>query len=219
MNTPTPIHIVIADDHRMFAQGLQAILEDIPAFKIGACLPNGKALLAHLESLDPPADVVLMDISMPEMDGLEATARLKGKWPQTSVIVLTMHKEPGLVRKILEAGADGFVLKNTGKAELETAIRTVARGDTYYSKEVIDTIMHSFRFPNETPGPNKIKITRREREVLQLIVQEKTAQEIADALCISQHTVDSHRKNLLSKLGVRNTAGLVKYALRHGLAE
>lgn len=213
----TPIRIFIADDHQMFSQGIQAILDHESEFSIVGTAPTGKRLLAMLRNSDP-ADVVLMDISMPEMDGLETTRHVRKEWPQTKIIVLTMHKEPGLIKGMLEAGADGFILKNTGKAELEHAIRTVVGGETYFSKEVMESMMRSYRFPGQAEGNPEVRITKREKEVLQLIVQEKTAQEIADQLCISQHTVDSHRKNLLSKLGVRNTAGLVKYALRNGLA-
>lgn len=211
-----PIRLFIADDHRMFAEGIQAILGSNSGIEIAGTAPSGTRLLTLLRNSEP-ADVVLMDVSMPEMDGLETTKHVRKEWPQTKIIVLTMHKEPGLIKSMLEAGADGFILKNTGKMELEHAIQTVMRGETYFSKEVVESMMHSYRFPSQGSANEEIRITKREKEVLQLIVEEKTAQEIADQLCISQHTVDSHRKNLLSKLGVRNTAGLVKYALRNGL--
>jgi DNA-binding NarL/FixJ family response regulator len=210
------IRIFIADDHRMFAEGIQAILGSDSEFHIAGSAPTGKHLLAMLRTSDP-ADVILMDVSMPEMGGLETTRHVRKEWPKTKIIVLTMHKEPGLVKSMLEAGADGFILKNTGKTELEHAIRTVMSGETYFSKEVMESMMHSYRFPGQQSGQEEVRITKREKEVLKLIVDEKTAQEIADQLCISQHTVDSHRKNLLSKLEVRNTAGLVKYALRNGI--
>ena len=216
-----PIQIIIADDHQMFTEGLISLLSSEPSLQVVGSAANGVELMEKLAHT--PAHLVLMDINMPEMNGLEATKAMAEQFPDTKVLMLTMMNDPKLIEQLISAGAHGYILKNTGKEELLKAIQTIISGSNYYSQEVTNSFMESFRKKKTKPTAKSaaipVQLTRREKEVLKLIVQELTASEIADKLFISQNTVDTHRKNLLSKLDVRNTAGLVKYALQNGLAE
>ena len=211
------INVIIADDHQMFIDGIKSLLINEPDIEIIGEALNGKQVLEKLENA--PCDLVLMDINMPVMDGIEATSKLKEKFPQVTVLILSMFNEKEMSTRILEAGAAGYILKNTGKAELIKAIHHVVDGSTYYSNAVTDTIMASLRPGAKDEDENELEIplTRREMDVLKLIVHEGTTSEIADQLHISTHTVETHRKNLLAKLQVRNTAGLVKWAIANGI--
>jgi len=156
---------------------------------------------------------------MPVMTGVEATKEIKENFPDTRILILTMHAEPEFISEMITLGADGYVLKDIGQDEFIEAIRTVASGDSFYSGGVTEAIMHGLKTPAPKPKPKTEELTDREKEILLLIVQEMTTNEIAKELFISTHTVESHRKNLISKLNVRNTAGLVRYAFENGLAE
>ena len=161
-----------------------------------------------------------MDINMPEMDGIEATKLVKTKHPLLKILMLTMFSSRDYIEKLLRAGADGYILKNTGKAELQEAIETLMNGESYFSKEVTERIMEGLqKKKNMEKSTYLVELTEREIDVLKLIVQEFTTAEIAEKLFISTHTVETHRKNLISKLNVRNIAGLVKYAMQNGLVE
>lgn len=212
------IRIIIADDHQMFIDGLKALLKTQKQFAITGEALNGKQLLQVLNTQD--ADIILMDVNMPEMDGAEATRQIKQQYPQTKVIMLTMFNTRDYIEKLLKAGADGYILKNTGKEELILAIETVYRGESFFSREVTDKIMEGLQKKKSAEtDPLLTELTEREKDVLKLIVQELTTNEISEKLHISTHTVETHRKNLISKLQVKNIAGLVKYAIQYGLAE
>jgi len=208
-----PIKIAIVDDHQIFLDGMLALLGNEKRIDIVGTALDGKALLTLLDST--PVDVVLLDMNMPVMNGLETTQRIKAEHANTHVLMLTMQNDKDAIAELLQAGVTGYVLKNTNGEELMLAIETVAAGETYYSDMVTKTMMQSFR-PRSSSHTN-IVLTSREVDVLKLITDGFTAAEIADKLCISQHTVDSHRKNLLSKIGARNTAGLVRYALENSI--
>jgi DNA-binding NarL/FixJ family response regulator len=209
------IRLIIADDHQIFVDGLKALLGEEKNLTIVGEAANGHQVLAILA--DTPADVVLMDINMPGMDGLETTRIIREKYPEVKVLALSMHDSSQYITDLLQAGAAGYVLKNTGKAELLEAIESIHSGIAYYSPSVTATIMQTVRNAKKESASDEIQLSKREIDVIRLIAEEHTTQEIADKLFISQHTVETHRKNLLSKLNVRNTAGLVKYALQKGL--
>jgi len=212
--------LIVADDHQIFLDGLCSLLESEESFEIVGKALNGKEVLKILDKQE--ADVAILDINMPEMDGLETTKAIHEKWPDMKVLILTMHREKDYITSILEAGATGYLLKNTGQKELIDAIKRVAQGSTYYGTDVIATIMDSFN-PHKTPPPTTVAadvpLTKRELELIQLISEEYTMTEIAEKLFISENTVKSHRKNILHKLNLRNTAGLIKYAVQHGLVK
>ena len=212
------IKIIISDDHQLFIDGIKSILKSIRNMEIIGEVNNGNLLLELLEQQQ--CDVILMDINMPEMNGIDATKLIKSKFPEIRILMLTMYSSRDYIEKLLRVGADGYILKNTGKEELQEAIETVYKGESFFSKEVTERIMEGLQ-KKKTAEKNAyvVEITEREIDVLKLIVQEFTTTEIAEKLFISTHTVETHRKNLISKLNVRNIAGLVKYAMQHGLVE
>lgn len=214
MSTDKPIKIMIADDHQMVVDGLVGLLAMDSSVKVIGEALNGKNLLDLLNQNEP--DQIIIDINMPIMDGIQVTKYVKVHHPDIKVLILTMYNKPEFIRQMLEVGADGFILKNTGRDELLNAIHSLDQGRTYYGKEVMAKMMESIAQKQEKELP---EITAREKDILKLLVQEYTTQEIAEKLFISTHTVDTHRKNLLSKLNVKNTVGLVRYAFEHGLVD
>ena len=205
------IKVAIVDDHQMFIDGIKSLFTDNDNISIVLEATNGRQLLDKISI--QPVDVVLMDVDMPEMDGLETTKEVLLRHSNIKIIVLTMHNEKNYITNFIKAGALGYVLKNTTKIELEQAIEVVAQGENYYSQKVAKVIMDGFK--NETS--NHVKLSERELDVLRLVAEEMTTKEIAEKLFISDNTVETHRKNLISKLGVRNSVGLVKYAIAEGL--
>ena len=213
------IRIAIADDHNLFREGIKALLDDDPRIKVVGEASNGIEITELLK--DEPVDVVLMDINMPEMNGIVATKLIAAQFPEISVLALSMSLEDKHISEMLYAGAKGYILKSTGKQELTTAIETLYAKDSYFSSEVSERILRQLREeryqPTRKRNPEKSPLTQRELEVLTLIAEEKGNQQIARELNISIRTVDTHRRNLLQKLHVKNTAGLVKYAFRNNL--
>jgi len=211
------IKIIIADDHLMFIDGIKAILANEQEVKIVDHALNGVEVLSLLERGE--VDIVLMDVNMPVMDGIETTKQVRLKYPKVKIIMLTMHNNREFIYGLIHAGASGYILKNTGKEELMDAIRSVYKGKTFYSEDVKETIMQNI---SQKPAEQKIEaahLTDREKEVLKLIAMEHNTNEIAEKLFISINTVETHRKNLLSKLNAKNIAGLVKFALQTGLID
>lgn len=210
------VNIVIADDHQMFIDGVKSLLKGEKEISVMGEALNGKLLLDLLQCKKP--DIVLMDINMPEMDGIEATKQITLQFPELKVIVLSMHSNTEFIAGLIEAGASGYILKNTGKRELVEAIHRVAGGKTHFSVEITQMMMESFKNPVKKNQSHELnQLTEREKEVLKLIAEECSTKEIAEKLFISPNTVETHRKNLFSKLKVKNLAGLVKYALQTGL--
>lgn len=213
------IQIAIADDHEIVRDGVKVLLEDEPGLDIIGEAETGKEAVNLCSSVKRDIDLFIMDITMPEMDGIEATKIIKQKFPDIKVLALTMLSEDQHIRKMIKAGASGYILKSSGKQELIKAINTIMAGQHYFSNEATQSILQELVAPevNRTKDDDDVHITEREMEVLQLIVNEYTNQEIADKLYISVRTVDAHRRNLLQKTGAKNTAGLVKYALKNKL--
>lgn len=212
------IRVVIVDDHQMFVDGIKLLIKSMPNIDVVGEGNNGAQVIDVLSRVH--ADIVLMDINMPQMDGLEATKHIVAKYPKCKVLMLTMHNTVNYVETLLKAGAHGYILKNTGVDELQKAIETVVSGEAFYSPEVTSRIMEGLQkkkaIHRET---GNVSLTDREKDVLKLIAQELTTTEIGERLFISHHTVESHRKNLISKLGVRSAAGLVKYAVQMGMVD
>ncbi len=212
------IRIFIADDHVMFAEGVESLLVGEPDFLLTGKAGTASDTLHHVR-LNPP-DVILLDINLPDQSGLEVCKILREEQPNLKILVLSMFSEESYITAMLGLGAQGYLLKNTGKEELCTAIRTLVEGKTYFCQEVTDVVMRGLmQSRTASTAKENPKISRREKEVLRLIVGERTTQEIAGDLFISEKTVESHRAALLAKLGARNTAGLVKSALQLKLLE
>jgi DNA-binding NarL/FixJ family response regulator len=202
----------------MLKDGLKAMLKDNEEIEVIAEASNG---LEVLEVMDKnPADVVLLDINMPVLDGLETCKKLKQIFPMAKILVLTMYEEGNLISKMVKYGAKGYILKNTGKEKLIEAIKTVYQGGTFFSDRVKDALISSMVSAKKKAGNSFLPgLTRREKEIIGLIVNEYTTHEIAEKLFISEKTVETHRKNLLQKLNARNTAGLVRIAMEKGLVK
>ena len=212
----TAIKIILVDDHSMIRQGLKAFL-DKDGFEVVAEAKNGIEALELLKSNE--VDVLVTDIMMPEMDGIELCKAATDAYPEINVLALTMMNENYNIKKMLAAGAKGYILKDCTQEELRTAIETVGQGNTYYSQEVTTIIMEGL---SGQPKPKKrlvteIPLTNRETDILHLICKEKSNQEIADELFISNRTVEAHKRNLLDKTGCKNIAGLVLYAIERKL--
>lgn len=217
-NAGANIRVFIVDDHKVVIDGIKLMFETEKDIQFAGQAHNGKVALRMLEE-GMQCDVVMMDINMPVMDGIEACRAMKKKYPDLKVLLLTMLKEVSTIKKSFKAGADGYLLKHEGKAEVLDAIRTVASGQNYHSDEVSRLVMSSLSVQKRTQVSPFPRISRREKQILKLIVDEYTTSEIANELFVSTHTVESHRKNLLMKLGARNTAGLVRIALEHALID
>ncbi|MGB2621822.1 MAG: response regulator transcription factor [Candidatus Acidiferrum sp.] len=208
-----PIRIVLADDHVLVRQGLKSLLER-EGFQVVAEAGDGQEALRHVESLQP--DVVVMDISMPILNGLNAARQMGRSSPKTKTILLTQHDEGQYIREALDAGVKGYVLKNQIASDLLLAIRQVSRGQVYLSPGVSNAVMDAYRSKSEkfeTP------LTPRERQVLQLIAEGKSTKDVASLLGISTKTAESHRTRLMQKLDIHETASLVRYAVRHGIVQ
>jgi len=218
MNT---IRIIIADDHKMFREGLKEILGKEKHIVIVDEAGDGTETLKKMKQHKP--DLVLMDIDMPEINGIETTRKILSEHPETRVLVLSMHSDSKYILSMLEAGAKGYILKTSGKEEMIAAINTIANGDSYFSNQVSSRIREQLQRNKKRqnmPTPYEhTPLTPREYEVLKMIAMEYSNPEIAEKLYISIRTVDTHRRNLLEKLGAKNTAGLVKYALKMGLLD
>jgi len=212
------IRVMLVDDHGIVREGVRAILSLSPDIQVVGEACDGREALEQARSCLP--DVVIMDITMPGMDGLEATRRLTRDFPGVRVLVLSQHDNDRYILPILQAGASGYVLKRSIGADLVAAIRTVHAGESYLPPRVAQTVLQYFRLqPGESQQDEISLLTEREREVLKLVVEGHTSQEIADLLCVSKRTVMCHRANIASKLGIHNRTELIRYAMRTGIIE
>ena len=205
--------VLLADDHRMVAEGLRGILEE--EFELVGIVEDGRALLEAAEELRP--DVIVADITMPHLNGLDALPILRKKHPKTKVVFLTQHQEPAYARRALEAGASGFVVKHAAPAELVMAIKAALKDDIFVSPALADEVLRSIRrSPDEAEEP-AARLTSRQREVLQLLAEGKSAKEVAATLEISPRTVEFHKYQMMETLEIRTSAELVHFAVKHGL--
>jgi DNA-binding NarL/FixJ family response regulator len=210
-----PLRILLADDHVLFRAGLSALLGKITDVEIVAEASDGRQALRLIEEKRP--DVVLMDIMMPELNGLEATARAAGKFPNSRVIVVSMSADQEFVLQALQAGAAGYLLKNVTPEELELAIRAAGRGEVYLCSGVSRHVVEGCLAWDKTNAPTQKQLTPRQREVLQLIAEGSTTKLIAKKLGISVKTAESYRAELMESLDIHDVAGLTRYAIRTGV--
>ena len=212
------IKILLADDHQMFLDGLCALLSKIAYVEIVAAVNNGAQLLEKLKTIK--GDLAIVDLHMPVTDGLAATKMIRELYPSVKVLGLTMDNELETIQEMLEAGASGYILKNTGKAELELAILQVMKGENYLSQSISIQLAQNL-FLKKKAVTEEISeldlLTERETEILKMVALENSNAEIAEKLYISPKTVETHRKNLMKKIGVRNSLGIYKFALKHKL--
>ncbi len=214
MHPSRKTRILLADDHSVVRQGFGLILSSQPDFEVVGEAANGREAVERCAELQP--DVVVMDVSMPELNGIEATRRLGEVAPRTRVLALSMHKDSVYVREILRAGARGYLLKDSVDSDLISAVRSVAKGDGYLSPAVSDAVLTDYR--KHVSDPIDL-LTSREREVLQMIAEGKTNKDIANTLNLSVYTVEAHRGRIMEKLNLHSTGELVRFAIRNGLID
>ncbi len=214
----SPLKILLADDHVMFRQGVKRIIEGIDGVNVVGEASNGLELLRLLREVNP--DLVIMDISMPNLRGLEATREIKAINSEVKVLILTMHKDREYLYHALTAGAEGYLLKEDADEELISAIETLRQGGTFISPllsgQMADIFVDKFRPGGELRTAPEEPLTVREREIIKLIAEGKSSKEIGELLFISSRTVQHHRANIMKKLNVKKTADLVKYAIQKG---
>lgn len=207
------VRVVIADDHEMLRQGLRVLLEEEGFMFVGEA-SDGREAVRLCEALHP--EVAILDLSMPMLNGIFAAREIIKSNPRTKVVLLTQHTEEHMVLEALRAGVRGYVLKTRASNELVDALRAVCRGEMYLTQSISQTVVQAFLSKADLPAR---PLSDRERQVLQLVAEGKTTKEIATLLGISVNTAESHRSNLMEKLDIHDTAGLVRYALRHGVIE
>ncbi len=210
------IRILIADDHQILRQGLRTLLEKEPDMEVVAEAEDGRKTVIMVNELTP--HVVIMDVNMPDLNGIEATRQILTEYPEMKVIALSMHADRRFVINMLKAGAHGYLLKDCAFEELAQAIRLVMANKTYLSPGVAEIVVKDY--VNRLPGPAQTAfsvLTAREREVLQLLAEGKSTANIGELLHISIKTVETHRQQIMNKLGIRSVAELTKYAIREGL--
>ncbi len=206
----------MVDDHQIILDGLRSLLKGVNNIQVIGDALNGEEALHTLQVLT--ADLVLMDIDMPILNGIDATMRIKEEFPHTKVLILTVHNESSLIRNLIGIGADGYLLKNSCKEELLDAIYKVQSGEKYFSSEVTLSLMQEDNSRDELLKSD-IEFTKRELDVLRLLADGCTNKEIGEKLFISHRTVDTHRTNIMKKVGVNNVAGLISFAIKNNLVE
>ena len=212
-----PIRVLVADDHMIVRTGIRHVLESEPGFEVVGEAANGLDAVALAAKLQP--DVVVLDISMPGESGLGVAARLRAQTPEPRVLILSMHDNAEYVLESVRAGAHGYLLKDTAATELRSAIRTVCRGESYFSPPIATRLREALRGAHETHAGSLAQLTGREREVLLGVVRGKTNKEIATQLGISHRTVETHRESLMRKLQIRTVAELTRFALGAGIID
>ncbi len=214
------IKVLIADDHTIVRQGLRSLLEGAEDVEVVGEAEDGRQAITQAEALQP--DIIVMDIAMPGLNGLEATREIRRRFPQIRVLTLTMHRDPQYVFRLLQAGASGYLLKDSAKEALLAAIQAVHRGETFLSPEVSRQVIDAYIQRGEDAVTATVPfdtLTTREREVLQLIAEGYTSRQIAGQLAISVKTVNNHRARIMDKLNIRDIAGLTRFAVQNGLIQ
>jgi DNA-binding NarL/FixJ family response regulator len=211
MPDPTPIRILLADDHTILLDGLSMVLNQYPNIEVVGVANDGSEAIKLLYEIQ--VDVVLIDVQMPQMDGFQTANMIRDNFPDVKILVLSMHNDRPYIERMYQIGASGYLLKTASIEEILTAIEKVHRGELHFSNDVILTVLNY----NRNQHSPVVKLTRRERQVIELIAKEHSNVEIADVLHLSVETINTYRKNLLKKTGVKNTAGLVRYAFNQGI--
>ena len=204
--------VLLADDHRMVAEGLKSLL--VEEFELVGIVEDGRALVKAARDLNP--DVIVADISMPQLNGIDALTQLKQDNPHVRVVFLTMHRNAAYARRALKAGAMGFVLKHSAPAELVIAVRAALQGRTFIAPDVASEVFRSTGQKESDPAQ---ALTQRQREILQLLAEGQSAKRIATTLNLSARTVEDHKYRLMETLGIENSAELIHYAIKHGLVQ
>lgn len=205
--------VLLADDHRLVAEALKSLLE--PDFDLVGVVEDGRALIDAAETLQP--DVIVADVSMPQLNGIDALVRMRQQGSRVPVVFLTMHRDVTFARRALEAGASGFVLKHSAPAELVLAIRAAIEGKTYLTPQLAGEVLEAMKEAPEGATDPVILLTPRQREVLQLLAEGRSAKEIAASLSISPRTVEFHKYQIMESLDLRTNADLIHFAIKHGL--
>ena len=213
------IRILLADDHAIVRAGIHALLDSQDDFEVVGEAEDGRKTIDMVQQLQP--DVVVMDIAMPDMDGLEATQRIRAEFPEVRILALTMHEDERYFFQAIHAGASGFIIKGAPPSDFIAAIRSVSQGQAYLSPSLTGKLLDDYlrRAKDATGKDTYDELTDREREIVRLIAKGHTGREIAELLGVSIHTVERHRQKVMAKLDLHNRAGLIKYAIRRGLIE
>lgn len=215
MSAPRRPRILLADDHLLVAEALKSLLE--AEFELVGVVEDGRALLEAAKKLRP--DVIVADITMPHLNGIDALVQLRKGGDDVPVVFLTMHRDVTFARRALEAGAAGFVLKHSASDELVTAIRAALRGETYVTPQMAGEVLSAMQKGPDQPMDPVASLTPRQREVLQLLAEGRSAKEIASSMGISSRTVEFHKYQMMETLGVHTNAELIHFAIKHGLVE
>jgi len=213
MKNKTPIQIIIADDHKMFIEGLQSLLKKQTHIKLLGEAANGIEALQLLKTHANEVDIAVLDIDMPQKNGFEVLKEIKNQKLTLKTLILTMHDEGTIIKELMDAGANGYILKNRGKEEFVEALETIMSGNEYLKGDVLGNYITA----NKMPEPKTVHLTKRELQVLKLLSEDHTSGEIAQKLNIAVSTVDTYRRNLIEKTGVRSSLGLIKYAFDNNI--
>jgi len=209
------IKVLLADDHQLFREGIATLLFSAENIEVIAQAEDGIEAVEKVKHFKP--DVVLLDIAMPRMNGIEATKKIKSLYPAVKIITLSMHSDKQYVKGVLEAGADGYLLKNCTYRQLTDAIQSVYDGKKYLSQDITEMVINGYLSPSATNESEYSKLSEREKEIFMLFARGKSTREISDQLFISVKTVNTHKQNILSKLKLTSNTELVKFALKNGL--
>lgn len=214
--------LIIADDHQFILESIEILISTMPDYEVVRICSNGAEVLKTLEE-NSDIEIVLSDFSMPEMNGIELTYQIRQRFPQVKVILLTVSEDAQTIQEAFQAGVSGYIMKKAGKAEFEEALKTVATGKKYYSESVVFELLNRNKqvsdLVNETVEEKVENLSNREIEIVKLIAQEFSTNEIAEKLFLSPATVETHRHNILRKLGIKNAIGLVKFAIKNKLID
>lgn len=215
------INLALTDDEQLFRKGMQMILADIEEVEVVVEATNGKDLLTQLRQIEAPVHVVLLDLQMPVLDGIETTKRLHAEFPSSKVVILTTHYSKAFILNMIELGASAYLAKDAEPEQVIQTVREVANNGFFYDSFVMDVIRENMvaGYPNKSVAFGPVKLTNREMEILQLVCQEKTTNDMAEELFLSPRTIEGHRNNLLEKTGAKNTAGLVIYAVKNKIVD
>lgn len=214
------MRILVVDDHDVVRRGLKSVLQAHPGWEICGEAANGREGVTKAESLK--ADVVVMDISMPDMNGLEAARQIRKVCPKTEIVMLSVHFSDQLVREIVDAGAKGYILKSDAERDLVVAVEAVANHKSYFTTQASEMVMDGFRRQGAAPEPQDLlrdRLTTREREIVQLLAEGSSSKQVATALGISTKTAETHRANIMRKLDIHSVSELVRYAVRNQIIE
>ena len=214
MEMATGVNIFLVDDHQMFLDGIFSILNESDEYNIVGTAKDGEQLLKIISNFK--VDIIITDIEMPKIDGLILTKIVKEKFPTIKVLITSSHSAFEKINKAIAHNVDGYLMKNTGKIELLKALKTINNGESYFSSEV-KNIIREGNIISKGEKKRTVNLSPRERQILSLIAKEKSTQEIAETLFISKNTVETHRKNMMRKIGAKNMVGLVKYAIKEEL--